>query len=275
MTLKRDKKWGFRGMNFDKASVVKRDGHKTENILASLMNIPLKNIITGTGKTDLITNDGKRISLKSSHDAKGRSQICLYGYDSDYFKSTVNGSTKRMRDCLAVFPKTQEEYKLKRIAVKKLLQKKMIELQKYINADIKNKKEFLEFIFFTDHNNKKIDFLIVADLSLNFHVFTAEEVLNTFCKKTLVVNSTARHAWETPSLKVLFKGKNGKGKYVNLIENEVRTSTHYRRFLSVANKTKYLFLLTSNIKPQNVVKQHLILYGKANRTFNFSAGRKQ
>lgn len=274
MTKKRNKKWGFRGMNFDKASVVKRDGHKTENILASLINIPLKNIVTGTGKTDLITNDGKRVSLKSSHDAKGRSQICLYSYDSDYFKSTVNGSTKRMRECLAVFPETQGEYKSKRAVIKKLLQKKMIELQKYINADIRNKKEFLEFIFFTDHNNKKIDFLIITDSSLNFHVFTTEEVLDTFCKKTIVVNSTARHAWETPSLKVLFKGKNEKGKYVNLIENEVRTSTHYRRFLSVANKTKYLFLFTSNIKPRKVVKQHIILYGKANKTFNFSVDQK-
>jgi len=269
MTRRRNKKWGFRGMNHNKASIVKRAGHKTENILASLINVPPENIITGTGKTDLINKDGKRISLKSSHDKKGRSQICLYSYDSDYFKLTVNGSTKRMKECLAVFPSTQEEYRSNKIAIKKLLQKKMIELQRYINADVKNKKEFLEFIFFTGHNNKKIDFLIITDYLSNFHVFTAGDFLNTFCKKTLVVNSIARHVWETPSLKVIFKGKNEKGKYVNLIENEIRTSTHYRRFLSVGNKTKYLFLLTSNIRPRRVVKKHLILYGKANATFSF------
>lgn len=269
MTRQRNKKWGFRGMNHNKASIVKKAGHKTENILALLINVPPKNIVTGTGKTDLTNKDGKRISLKSSHDKKGRSQICLYSYDSDYFKSTVNGSTKRMKECLAVFPATQEEYRSDRITIKKLLQKKMIELQRYINADVKNKKEFLEFIFFTDHNNKKINFLIITDSLSNFHVFTADEVLSTFCKEAIVVNSTARHAWETPSLKVIFKGKNKKGKYVNLIENEIRTSTHYRRFLSVGNKTKYLFLLTSNIKPRKVVKKHLILYGKAIATFNF------
>ena len=269
MIRQRNKKWGFRGMNHNKASIVKRAGHKTENILAFLINVPHKNIVIGTGKTDLISKDGKRISLKSSHDKKGRSQICLYSYDSDYFKLTINGSTKRMKECLAVFPPTQKEYKSNKTAIKKLLQEKMIELQRYINADIKNKKEFLEFIFFTDHNSKKINFLVIADSILNFHVFTANDVLDAFCKEAIVVNSTARHAWETPSLKVIFKGKNEKGKYVNLIENEIRTSTHYRRFLSVGNKTKYLFLLTSNIKPRKLVKKHLVLYGKANITFNF------
>jgi len=268
MTKQRNKKWGFRGMNHDKASIVKMAGHKTENILAFLINVPSKNIVTGTGKTDLINKDGKRISLKSSHDKKGRSQICLYSYDSDYFKSTVNGSTKRMKDCLAVFPPTQEAYKSNKIAIKKLLQEKMIELQRYINEDIKNKKEFLEFIFFTDHDNKKIDFLVITDSMLNFHVFRADEVLDAFCKEAVVINSTARHVWETPGLKVIFKGKNEKGKYVNLIENEIRTSTHYRRFLSVGNKTKYLYFLTSNIKPRKVIKNRLILYGKANRSFN-------
>jgi len=263
------KKWGFRGMKSGKASIVKRAGHKSENILASLINIPAKNIIMGTGKTDIISKDGKRISLKSSHDKKGRSQICLYSYDSDYFKSTVNGSTKRMKDCLSVFPLTQEEYRAKKVTIKKLLQKKMVELQKYINSDIKNKKEFLEFIFFTDHNSKKIDFLIIKDFSSDFHVFDADEVIDIFCKKAIVINSAARHKWETPSLKVIFKGKNEKGKYVNLIENEIRTSTHYRRFLSVGNKTKYLFLLTSNIRPKKVVKKCLILYGKAINSFKF------
>src|SRR3989344_7388733 len=122
MTRRRNKKWGFRGMNHNKASTVKRAGHKTENILASLINVSSKNIITGTGKTDLINRDGKRISLKSSHDKKGRSQICLYSYDSDYFKSTVNGSTKKMKECLAVFPETQEKYRSNKTAIKKLLQ---------------------------------------------------------------------------------------------------------------------------------------------------------
>lgn len=269
MTKKINTNWGFRGMNSRKASKVKKAGHKAENILASLINVPSKNIVTGTGKTDLINKDGKRISLKSSHDRKGRSQICLYSYDSDYFKSTRNGSTKRMKECLAIFPATQKEYQSNKVAIKKLLQEKMIELQRYINADTKNKKEFLEFIFFIDHNDKKIDFLIITDSLSNFHVFAADEVLATFCKKAIVVNSAARHAWETPNLKVIFKGKNEKGKYVNLIENEVRTSTHYRRFLSVGNKTKYLFLLTSNIKPRKVVKKRLILYGKAIAKFNF------
>jgi len=264
-----NKKWGFRGMDFNKASIVKRAGHKTESILAFLINVPPENIVTGTGKTDLVNKDGKRISLKSSHDRKGRSQICLYSYDSEYFKLTLNGSTKRMRECLSVFPATQEEYKSKKVAIKKLLQEKMIELQRYINADVKNKKEFLEFIFFTDHNNKKIDFLIIADFLSNFHVFAADDVLSALCEKAIVVNSKARHAWETHSLKVIFKGKNEKGKYVNLIENEIRTSTHYKRFLSVGNKTKYLFLLASEIKPRKVVKKHLILYGKANTSFNF------
>ena len=269
MTKQHNKKWGFRGMKFGKASIVKKAGHKTEYILAALINVPLKNIVTGTGKTDLINKDGKRISLKSSHDKKGRSQICLYSYDSDYFKSTVNGSTRRMKGCLAIFPATQEQYKSNKTAIKKLLQKKMIELRRYINANIKNKKEFLEFIFFIDHDNKKIDFLIVNDYLSNFHVFTTNEVLDAFCKKAIVINSTARHSWETPCLKVIFKGKNEKGKYVNLIENEVRTSTHYRRFLSVGNKTKYLFFLTSNIKPKKVVKKHLILHGEAITSFKF------
>lgn len=261
--------WGFRGMDSNKASTVKKAGHKAENILASLLNVPVKNIITGTGKTDLINKDGKSISLKSSHDKKGRSQICLYSYYSDYFEVIINGSTKRIKDCLAVFPATNEEYQLNKAAIKQQLQPKMIELQRYINADEKNKKEFLDFIFFTDRNGKKIDFLIITDSSLNFFVFDAEEVTNVFCENTIVENSMTRGPHQTPNLKVLFKGKNEKGKYVNIIENEIRTSTHYRRFLSVANKSKYLFVLLSNTKPNKKIKDHLILCGKANENFNF------
>jgi len=265
----KNKKWGYRGMNSVKASIVKKAGHKTERILASLINVPVANIVMGTGKTDLISKEGKRISLKSSHDKKGRSQICLYSYSSDYLNKIINGTTKRIKDCLAVFPETKAEYQSNRIKVKRLLQPRMVELQRYINADKRNKKEFLYFIFFTDHDNKKINFLIITDQLLNFYVFDADEVVNTFCGNTIVINSTARKPYETPNLKVIFKGKNEKGAYVNLIENEIRTSTHYRRFLSVGNKLKYLFVLLSNIKPLKRVKEHLILCGKAIKTFKF------
>ncbi|MDP2946737.1 MAG: hypothetical protein Q8N88_01350, partial [Nanoarchaeota archaeon] len=129
------KKWGFRGMDFKKASKVKKAGHTTEDIFAFLINVPKKNIVKGTGKTDVTNKDGKRVSLKSSSDIKGRSQICLYSYSSKYFSDTVNGSTKRMRACLAVFPDSSGEYKSKRLLVKKLLQPQMIELKNYINAN--------------------------------------------------------------------------------------------------------------------------------------------
>jgi len=166
--------WGFRGMDSGKASTVKRAGHSTENMLATLIGIPPENIVTGTGKTDLISKDGKRISLKSSHDAKGRSQICLYSYSSEYLNAIVNGTTTRIKECLAVFPEAQEEYRENRTMIKEFLQPKMIELQRYINADKRNKKEFLNFIFFTDHDGKKIDFLIITDRSFNFHIFDAD-----------------------------------------------------------------------------------------------------
>jgi len=262
------KKWGFRGMKSKKASIVKKAGHKTENILAFLIGVPVENILTGTGKIDLTNKEGDSISLKSSHDKKGRSQICLYSYDSDYFK-IKNVSAVKMKECLEVFPKTKEEYRLNRLSVKKNLQPKMVELKNYINASNKNKKEFLSFIFFTTTTGKTIDFLIVTDQKLSFYVFDASEVVDTFCKKTIVENSKARHPLEMSNLKVLFKGKNEKGKYVNLIENEIRTSTHYRRFLSVGNKTKYLFVLLSNIKPHKKVKDKLILCGKAISSFKF------
>lgn len=263
-----NKIWGFRGMNSIKASKVKRAGHEAENTLAALINVPAKNIITGTGKIDLINKDGKSISLKSSHDKKGRSQICLYSYSSNYFKRIINGSTKRIKECLAVFPEKKEEYRSNRIKIKRLLQPKMIELKRYINASKKNKKEFLNFIFFTDYNGKKVDFLVITDHLSNFFVFTANEVVDIFCKNTIVLNSIARNIHETPNLKVLFKGKNEKGKYVNLIENEIRTSTHYRRFLSVGNKLKYLYVLLSNVSLQKRLKNKLVLCGKANKTFS-------
>ena len=175
---------------------------------------------------------------------KGRSQICLYGYNSDYSKNIINGSTKRMVDCLAVFPTIRKKYELNKVLVKHRLQLKMIELQRYINASIKNKKEFLNFILFTDSLGKKIDFLVITDFSLNFFVFDAGEVANVFTKKTIVVNSKARNAYQLSNLKVIFKGQDEKGKYVNLIENEVRTTglPHYRKvpFRSEINQNIYL-----------------------------------
>ncbi len=256
-------------MKSPKASRVKKAGHNTERFFAYLIGVKNKNIVTGTGKTDLFNKDGKRISLKSSHDKKGRSQICLYKYSSKYFKDTNNGSTKRMQECLVVFPPTHGEYSANKQAIKKLLQEKMIALQKYINTNKANKREFLDFVFFTDHDNKKIDFLVVTDWDSNFYVFEASEVLDIFCEHTKVENSKARHEYETTALKVIFKGMNEKGKYINLIENEIRTSTHYRTFLSVGNKLKYLFVLLSNIKPQIKVKPGLILCGRATKNFNF------
>jgi hypothetical protein len=265
----KNKKWGFRGMKSSKASTVKRTGHDDEKILASLINVPETNIVKGTGKTDMFNKDNKRISLKSSHDVMGRSQICLYKNSSSYFKQTINGSTKRMQECLSVFPETYEEYKADKIQVKKLLQSKMVELGKYINAERKNKKEFLDFIFFTDLDNQKIDFLAIADKSHDFYIFEANDVINAFCNNTVVENSKARNSYQIPNLKVLFKGRYTSGKYVNLIENEIRTSTHYKEFLSVGNKSKYLYVLLSNIKPHKKVKEKLILCGGAVKSFNF------
>ena len=72
MNKKRIKKWGFRGMKHNKASIVKKAGHKTEHIFASLIGVAPKNVIAGSGKIDLTNRDGKTISLKSSHDKKGK-----------------------------------------------------------------------------------------------------------------------------------------------------------------------------------------------------------
>lgn len=254
-------------MDSVKASAVKRGGHSDEGILAALINIPPENVIPGSWKTDLISRDGKRISLKSSQDKKGRSQICLYKLNSDYFKTFVNGSSQRMKDCLVVFPETHEEYLKNKNAIKKLLQIKMIELQRYLNVSTANKKEFLNFIFFTDHDGSKIDFLVITDSKNNFHVFSSEEVLDVFCKKAIITNSVARNAYQLSNLKVIIRGENEKGKEVNLIENEVRTSTHYRTFLSVGNKLKYLYFLSSNIGRRKLVKSKLYLYGQAIKTF--------
>lgn len=262
-----NKKWGYRGMPSSKASVVKRAGHEDEKILANLIGVSKDNIIKGSWKTDLLNREGKRISLKSSHDRKGRSQICLYKQTSDYFISTNNGSTKRMQECLAVFPETREEYKSNERNIKKLLQDKMINLQRYINKSVENKKEYLDFIFRTDHDNAKVDFLIITDQDHNFFVFDFGEAIDALCQNTIVVNSVARHPYETPNLKVLFKAKSEDGEYVNIIENEIRTSTHYKRFLAVGNKLKYLYVLSSNIRPQKEIRKGLILCGKAIETF--------
>jgi len=241
-----------KSMTSEKASHVKKSGHKNEDDFVSIFQGAHK--IKGTGKTDVRYKDYS-FSLKK---VCKRIQFALYTHNSDRWDDTPISTL--CKACLEIYPESYSEYLQNKVSCKDKLREKMINLKEHLTIK-ENLKEYLEKMIF---NKEEVNFLVMKDND-NQHIYFRDDVIEILINNTSVQNSQAIKEGDTPEQKVIIKCKNNKDKFINLIEIEVRNSgsNHYAELLCVCNRDKLFDLLNENISESIEIKNNVILKGKA------------
>lgn len=244
MTRSRSK----RAMSSQKASSVKRQGHKNQDRFAQVMSGVKSN--DHTGKID-IRVDEKTYSLKK--ECK-RIQFALYTITSRRWRNTSEMSSL-CKACLNVLPRTFDEYKRDATKFKSLIANQMNSL----NDACQHKsrlKELLE-IFIRGRSNEVR--YVVFNFKGEDYIFQADEMIDTIVQNTQTRTSSKRGSDTLSSQKVVIRNAH------NIIELEIRKSsrTHYKEFLCIANRDKLLNLLLKFITTKDYYKDKILLMGKA------------
>ncbi len=244
-----------KAMSSEKASFVKKEGHTNEDDFAPLIN---GEKVKGTGKADILKN-GYKFSLKK---ICSRIQFALYGKDSKNWVETSPSAVK-CKTILSIYPDSFAEYQGNKTHYKSLLREKMVDFKDHLSLK-DNLKEYLSLII---TKSGEVDYLVMKDVTNHF-IFDANEAIDTIVSKSVVVNSKARKAGDTPEQKVLITIPKGKG-FVNLIELETRNSSegHYAEFLCVCNRDPLFGLLTTCITEEKIFNNNLVVRGKAITNF--------
>lgn len=237
-----------RAMTSEKASRVKRQGHKNQERFASLM----KGVKSEdhTGKIDVRVQE-KTYSLKK--ECK-RIQFALYTISSRRWRN-MSSMTEMCKLCLSVLPEKFKEYKSDTQKYKKLIGEKMTSLKETCQ-DKSKLKELLE-IFIRGRSNE------VRFLGFNYkgedYIFQADEMIDNIVQNTTVVLSSKKGIHSEDAQKVIIRNEH------NIIEMEIRKScnNHYREFLCTANRDKLLNLLMNVIVDKKYLKNKVLLLGKA------------
>jgi len=238
-----------RAMTSEKASYVKKEGHRVEKKYAFLIE---GKVVKGTGKADVIDKTGKNHSVKA---AQKKWQIFLYG--KNRFKEDFGEIGKIFINCINSFPVKREDYLSNKDVYKIQLANNMLDLKNYLLND-KNKKNFLFKAFF---NDEEVDYFTVFCNNF-FHVFNAKDVIKTLFSNIEVRNSKARTRLQRDNQKVIFKY----GTTVGEIEMRNDSDVHYRKVKFWMSKEKMLNLLLENLSPCYEVNK-LIFYGNAQNDF--------
>jgi hypothetical protein len=222
-----------KAMTSEKASQVKKGGHKNEDNF-SILDGGKKN--TGTGKTDYI-KDNKQYSLKQICQ---RIQFALYTKNSNYWKKE-DKIQKACLDCLDVYPSTFQNYTDNKHNIKINLGKHMLIL-KTLLENKENLKELLNFFI----RNDEIDY-IGFEFTTCHKIYDAIAFTDYLSKNLIVENSKKRRNGEYDNQKVILKASLDGKLSVNIIELEIRNSSekHYREFLCVCNRDKLVKLISS------------------------------
>jgi len=242
-----------KGMSKSRATHKKKSGHSNEDIFAQLIN---GYVIKGTGKTD-VKKDTINISCKK--ECK-RIQFALYAKTNAYI-TQENEISSKIKECIDIFP-SKTEYKKNKLKYKELLKKPMRELCSLFKLN-NNIRGFLKYIIF---NNEEVDYLSILHNN-NYLMFEREEVLDILVENIKISNSKARNSNQVDDQKVIFKVKDSKNKYINIIENEIRNDKG--SFLCVSNTYTLIDLLVRNIKKTKTNEdKKLIFYGNAIKIYN-------
>lgn len=245
-----------RAMTPDKASEIKRTGHKDEAEFAEIIG---GSLFAGDRRAKPDVADDKYFySVKSG--AK-KWQIFLYSQkrlQEDMGFGVINGIGALLAECLNAFPSGFDAYRADKPRYKNQLRTPMRAVKEKLS-----KPKLLTSFFGKALFNDKVDFLAVKSGGV-FHVFHKSDVLTAISANVSVVNSQARTARQTPEQKVVFKA--GAPRPTTLGEIEIRNDSeaHYREVKFWMFKNKTLALLQENIKPpREHIRNKVLTYGIA------------
>lgn len=248
-----------RAMTSDSARSVRQAGHDDAAEFAKLIGLSSNYKNDKQAKKDVIDPFGDAHSVKSG---KKRWQIFLYHksrFENDSAFQTMNGVGQIFIQCLKLFPDNFYEYKSNKNRYKQELRSLMIELKNKL-SEKRRLKSFLEKSFF---NGNEVKYLTIK-VDDQFHVFYAQDVVESISANCIVENSKARREGEISEQKVLIKYEN-----TNLGEIEIRNSSpnHFREVLFVVNRKKALELLYNKIKTEKTYVERVLLHGSAIKKF--------
>ena len=238
-----------RAMTSEKASFVKKEGHRIENIYADLIK---GKVIKGTGKKDVKDRKGQFHSIKG---AELKWQIFLYS--KKRFEKDFGELGKMFVKCIESFPEHREDYIKNKGKYKSILKDNMINLRKYFEDDENRKRFFIKAFL-----NNEIDYFVIYNDGI-FHIFDAKESIEKLGLLTKSENSKAQGINQTDDQKVIFKYED---KTVGEIEMRNDSDVHYRQIKFWMEKRGTSNLLLKNI-PRNEKTDNIIFYGKAENNF--------
>ncbi len=239
-----------KAMTHEKASFVKREGHRVEDIYAELIGVKREK---GIGKVDIIDKKGQHHSVKG---AQLKWQIFLYG--KSRFERDFDESGKLFVNCIESFPENRKDYKKDKNKFKAVLAGNMLKLKEYMeNAE--NRKNF----FMKSFLNNEIDYLVIYNENI-FHIFNAKEVIDILSNLTTAENSKAQMKSQKDNQKVIFKHDN---RTIGEIEMRNDSNVHYKQVKLWMEKKGFMDLLLKHIQPNGKKTDRFIFYGKAQDNF--------
>lgn len=244
-----------KAMTSEKASYVKRKGHKDAYEFAKCLGIGKEFRSDPRAKKDVIDSEGYSYSVKSG---EKKWQIFLYGrkrFESDYTFRGMNGLGELFLQCIDSFPESRNDYLKNKVKYKTKLQKPMERLCQRL----KEKRLLASFINASIFNSGEVDFLVIKE-GRNFHIFWNRDVVDILTKNYEVENSKARGENQIDSQKVVFKVD---GKTHGEIEMRNDSNIHYREIKFWLDKNLTFNLLKTQIKKVKSLTERIFLYGKA------------
>ncbi len=189
-----------RAMTSEKASYVKRRGHKDARGFAKYLGIGKEFRSEPQAKKDVIDLEGHSYSVKSG---EKKWQIFLYGkkrFETDYIFKGIDGFGDIFLECINSFLEDRKGYLKDKVKYKLKLQKPMRKLcQK-----LRKKRVLVAFLDKSIFNCGEVDFLVIKERGL-FHVFWNKDVIEVLSKSYKVENSKARKKNQLDAQKVVFK----------------------------------------------------------------------
>lgn len=248
-----------RAMTSERASFVKRQGHRDAKEFAQLLGLEDDYLNDPKAKKDVIDKSGDSYSVKSG---EKKWQIFLYGktrFEEDYTFQAMNGMARFFLQCIESLPKTFAEYQQNKALYKERLQEPMIQLCR----KLQDKNMLSALIDKAMFNSGEVNYLAIKHEG-KFHVYWARDVVEILKNKITVENSKARYANQTPNQKVVFKVS---GKTIGEIEMRNDSPKHFREIKFWLSKKHIVTLLRESISPIKQYSERICLYGQAVKKF--------
>jgi len=277
------------------SSFKKQEGHRNEEIYANLI---AGKVITGTGKTDVVDNGGRKHSVKSGK----KWQIFLYGQE----RISNSKFLKILEPCLKAFPEDSGDYfndrvrciefkesylkKYGKVKAKTLTNSELSEIlgsnsymlskESLASANAKvckslaGKETLRDFLEEAIFNSGEVDFLSIKDETMSrdnrFKVFSKKDVLDALSEKLVPEMSKAGNVvvdFNVAQQKTLLRYLRSDGNFKNVVEIEIRNDspTHYRQVRFNMYSKDVLAILFGYLEGRKIDKKNdqTWIYGSA------------